>query len=161
MLRSYFGVGSHDEVTMVREMRLLVLAVGSLCLVGCEQGEPERVTEAGGSIGVAAPAVGTESGPLVDESAVDELPVRVSGADIEYPDELRHEGVEGHVLLSAVVGVDGSVEERSVTVDSATHAEFEAAAVAWLEGATFTPGTVDGGTVRVRIKLPVAFRLDR
>jgi TonB family protein len=139
-------------------MFLAVLAAVLVGLTGCDAGEP-ATTDATGS-NLATPDLQHDAPPALEEGAVDELPVRLSGPNIEYPEQLRHDGQEGYVLLTAVVGADGAVEPGSVTVDSATHPGFEAAAAAWLESATFRPGTVDGKPVRVRIKLPVAFRLD-
>ena len=141
------------EGTMTRTS-LWVLTAAVIGLGACDVGEPAVASDT-----PAAPAVRQDGAPPLEEGAVDELPVRLSGPDIEYPEQLRHDGEEGYVLLAAVVGTDGAVEAGSVTVDSATHPDFEAAAVAWLEHATFSPGTVDGKPVRVRIQLPVAFKL--
>ncbi len=138
-------------------MSIALFAAVLVGFSGCDAGEPALVGERESD--QAAPALQHTDTPPLEEGAVDELPVRLSGPDIEYPEQLRHDGEEGFVLLAAVVGADGLVETGSVTVDSSTHADFAEAAVAWLERATFSPGTVDGKSVRVRIKLPVAFKL--
>jgi protein TonB len=97
--------------------------------------------------------------PALAEADVDELPQRVSGPTVEYPDTLRKAGIEGRVVLAGVIGIDGSVEDNSVTVVTSTHEGFEAAAREWLESATFTPGLVQGEAVRVIIQVPIEFRL--
>ena len=58
-------------------------------------------------------AVGSESGPEV-----------LTGPLPQYPELLRQAGVEGRVMLEAVVDTTGRVNRDSVRVVSATHPEF-------------------------------------
>ena len=77
---------------------------------------------------------------------------------IEYPKDLRDRRVQGHVVLAAIVAVDGKVEASSLTTLEGDHREFEAQAARWAKGALFWPGCRSGLPVRVRIALPFDFR---
>ncbi len=97
--------------------------------------------------------------PTFAEAVVDQAPRRLSSGEIEYPNELREAGVEGKVVLAGIVGVDGLIEEGSVEVMSSTHADFEQSAIQALRDSRFEPGVVDGEAVRVRVEVPIQFRL--
>jgi len=95
---------------------------------------------------------------VYDTTRVSEKPFVRSGPRIEYPKDLRDRRVQGHVVLAAIVAVDGKVEASSITVLEGDHREFEAPAARWANGALFWPGCRSGLPVRVRIALPFDFR---
>ena len=134
-------------VFLIRLAGFGALVIAVACSDGV-RGDAER------AVGDPAPTA-----PALAEADVDQLPQRISGPDIAYPDTLRRTGVEGRVVVAGVVGIHGSVEDNSVSVVSSTHTGFEAPAREWLESATFAPGLVDGQAVRVRIEVPIEFRL--
>ena len=96
---------------------------------------------------------------IVAEADIDTPPERLSSPPLEYPRALHDAGTEGNVFLTAVIGIDGTVEDGSIEVLSATHDEFARAASRLLAKSKFTPGMHEGQEVRVRIELPVTFRL--
>jgi TonB family protein len=97
--------------------------------------------------------------PAWADTVVDVVPRWESGAALVYPDSLREAGVEGRVVVAGVVETDGSVDPASVAVVTSTHAGFEEVATDWLAQGTFSPGAIDGRSVRVRVEVPIEFRL--
>ncbi len=93
------------------------------------------------------------------EAVVDEVPERISSPPLEYPRMMRQAGIEGNVVLQAVVDTTGRVEPGSVRVVSSTHKSFESSARSLLEKSLFRPGRVRGTPVRVLIQIPVTFNL--
>ncbi len=93
-------------------------------------------------------AVGSENGPEV-----------LTGPLPQYPDLLRQAGVEGRVILEAVVDTTGRVSRDSVRVVAATHPEFVAAARQALLATLFRPALISGRAVRVRVRIPYEFTI--
>jgi TonB family protein len=84
-------------------------------------------------------------------------PVPISQPSPDYPEPMRHVRTEGSVLLRAVIGLDGTVEDLRVEhADSQFFAEAARAAVArW----RYRPATLNGRPVRVYLDVAVNFRL--
>jgi protein TonB len=92
--------------------------------------------------------------------AVEQMPELIGGiAAIQpvYPPMERQAGLEGRVIVQFVVHEDGSVSDF-VVVQGASPG-FDAAAVAALEQVRFVPGRQNGQPVKVRMTVPVRFRL--
>src|SRR5207249_4440573 len=85
-------------------------------------------------------------------SIVDEQPVLLAGPVPTYPDLLRQAGIQGRVVLAAVVDTLGRIEPRSFTVVSATHPGFVAPAQQALAASVFRPARMRGRAVRVRVE---------
>ena len=125
------------------------------------RGEPE------GSVGgVAGGVVGGQLGGVVGghgdapipAARVEHPPVIIARVLPVYPLAARARGVQGRVMLRAVVGRDGHVEEGITVVKSV--AMFDTAAVAALRQWRFEPGRDrDGKAVRVLIDVPIRFQL--
>jgi len=114
--------------------------------------------------------VPTASGPLfagtpfgdgtaIDGSLVDELPMLLSGPVLVYPELLRQAGLQGRVVLEAVIDTVGRVERGSIVVVEAAHPAFVAPAQQSLLKSLFRPARVRGHAVRVRIRVPIDFVL--
>lgn len=88
---------------------------------------------------------------------------RVLGAQKQprYPEILRQQKLEGSVLASYVVGVDGRVEAESFRAVDATHPLFEVAVKQALLGTRFRPAEVGGNKVRQLIEQRFVFSLTR
>lgn len=110
--------------------------------------------------GPPSPPGGAGSAPLAAALA-DVPPVLLAGPPVTYPERLRQAGIDGVVLLEAVVDTSGHVEPGSVRVVSSPHAELARAATMSLERAVFRPARVGKRAVRVLVRLPVAFHLTR
>ena len=106
-------------------------------------------------------AVGTPGGDgsAFEPSLVDELPMRLAGPAPVYPDLLRQAGLQGRVVLEAVIDTLGRVERGSVVVVESAHPAFVAPAQQSLLKSLFRPARVRGKAVRVRVRVPIDFVL--
>ena len=86
----------------------------------------------------------------------DEMPNVVSRVTPEYPQLARDAGVEGTVVVWALVGLDGRVEQVRV---QKTIPMLDAAALAAVQAWRFTPALSNHHPVRVWVSVPVRFRL--
>ncbi len=92
-----------------------------------------------------------------------EQPPRIIGGlgayyiHIEYPEEAIRAGIEGRLVLRFVVETDG--RPSNIQVIQPLHPLLDSAAVAALRRVRFVPGKQNGRPVRVRMQLPVRFRL--
>jgi protein TonB len=78
----------------------------------------------------------------------------------EYPEAERKAGVEGSVMLEAVIRQDGSVGEITVIEGVDGHPALEQSAVEALKRWRFEPATEDGNPVAMAVQIPLAFRLN-
>jgi protein TonB len=100
------------------------------------------------------------SGNGISWSPFDENYPEVLAAPIPaYPERLRQAGVEGRVVLEAVVDSSGRVDETSIRVVLASHPGFVRPARDALIGTLFRPARVGGRPVAALIHLPIEFRL--
>jgi protein TonB len=76
-----------------------------------------------------------------------------------YPERAKQAGIEGRVMLEALVKADGTVSKVQVLEGIAAYPEIGASAVTAVGQWKFKPATQDGKAVDVWVKLPVAFRL--
>ena len=85
-------------------------------------------------------------------------PTVVSQILPEYPPLARARGIEGLVVLKAVIDRDGLVEEGIAVEQS--NPLFDAAAIAAFRRGRFHPGRDENGqAVRVLVVMPMRFRL--
>ena len=101
---------------------------------------------------------GENAAAPLDAVAVEEPPALLAGPAPAYPERLRAAGIEGRVVLEAVIDTLGRAEGAARVVESSAQG-FEAAALAYVQGALFRPGRVRGRAVRVLIRLPIGFSL--
>lgn len=100
---------------------------------------------------------------IVAQEKLDETP-KVKGGiqelakNIKYPESAKKEGIMGKVLVKAVIDENGDVLEteilKSVTKD------LDAAAVKAVKLTKFTPGVMDGKSVKAEVTIPISFKLD-
>ncbi|MDQ7041486.1 MAG: energy transducer TonB [Rhodothermus sp.] len=76
---------------------------------------------------------------------------------IEYPEAAIRAGIEGRLVLRFIVETDG--RPSRIQVIQPLHPLLDSAAVAALRRVRFIPGKQNGRPVRVRMQLPVRFRL--
>lgn len=76
-----------------------------------------------------------------------------------YPELLRQAGVQGKVVLEAVVDTTGRVLAPSITVVSATDPGFVAPARQALLATLFRPTMIGGKAVRTRVRIPYEFAI--
>jgi TonB family protein len=105
--------------------------------------------------------VPTTIAPVFVTALVDEPPVVLAAPSPRYPPLLRAAGIEGEVILEAVVGRDGRAETETVRVVYASHRGFEDAAREVLERCVFRPGRIRGEAVRVLVRQSIRFAIVR
>ena len=76
-----------------------------------------------------------------------------------YPDLLRQAGVQGKVVLEAVVDTTGRVLAQSISLVSVTNPGFVAPARQALLATLFRPAMVGGKPVRMRVRIPYEFAI--
>jgi protein TonB len=94
--------------------------------------------------------------PRTDFKVAEIPPVPILAPLPKYPDFAREAGIEGRVIVRAVVGVDGI--PRQVKAISGPKPLFDAA-VEGVRQWRFKPGLTSGQPVEVSVEIPVVFRL--
>jgi protein TonB len=125
-----------------------------------QQFDPRDYTGVGveGGIGTGIVPTGDQ---VFMESVVEERPVLLSGRTPQYPDLLRQAGVEGRVIVQAIIDSSGRAEPRSVKILQSPNPGFDQPARNYVLGALFRPARVHGRAVRVLVNLPIDFKLNR
>jgi protein TonB len=100
------------------------------------------------------------AGPFPPE-AVDERPEVLAGPPLLYPEPLRQAGIQGRVLVRAVVDTLGRVEPGSAAIVESANPGFDRPALGYVRHAIFRPARVLGRPVRVLVTVPIDFRLVR
>lgn len=95
------------------------------------------------------------------ESVVEERPEVLSGPQPQYPDLLRQAGIQGRVIVQAIVDTTGRAEPPSVKIIQSPNPGFDQAAKNYVLRALFRPARVHGRAVRVLINLPIDFKIKR
>ena len=95
------------------------------------------------------------------ESVVEERPEVLSGPALNYPDLLRQAGVQGRVLVQAIIDTSGRAEPPSVKVIQSPNPGFDQPAKNYVLRALFRPARVHGRAVRVLVNLPIDFKIKK
>lgn len=103
--------------------------------------------------------VGDLGGAVLDEGAVDDPPRPTHRTPPQFPARARALGQSGHVTLSFVVDVDGSVQDVTV-VEAEPAGVFDQAAIDAVESWSFDPGQQRGLPVAVRVRQTLQFQLE-
>ncbi|MBX7151827.1 energy transducer TonB [bacterium] len=78
--------------------------------------------------------------------------------NLKYPDLARQAGIEGKVVVSIVIGIDGKVENALILSEDG-NVGFGKAALEVVEKCRFTPAMQRDKPVRVKMSMPISFRL--
>ena len=95
------------------------------------------------------------------ESVVEERPEMLTHPPLQYPDLLRQAGVQGRVLVQAIIDTSGRAEPASVKVIQSPNPGFDQSAKQMVLKALFRPARVHGRAVRVLVNLPIDFTIKR
>jgi len=95
------------------------------------------------------------------QSTEEERPVFLSGPPLQYPNLLRQAGIQGRVLVRAIIDTTGRAEPASVRVVESPHPGFDQAARDFVLHARFSHGRLHGRAVRTLIEFPVTFQTTR
>jgi protein TonB len=131
---------------MIQKRTVALLAIaGSLLLGACSREKPTPL-----------PAGGAASPP--PEMPIDTMPKLVT-AKVVYPEEARNQGIQGTVVVRALVGKDGSVRDVSADTTQTVAPVLVQAAMEAVRHFEFLPARSKGEPTEVWISLPVYFRL--
>jgi TonB family protein len=115
-------------------------------------------------VDAACPPGGNGDGRAADqvysEAAVDERAEILSAPPLEYPPALRQAGLQGRVIVQAVIDTLGRAEPASLKVIARPNTAFDQSARDYVLHAVFRPARVKGRAVRVLVKVPVHFRIE-
>ena len=120
--------------------------------VGVEGGVARGITTSG-------PVVRTDQPYL--ESVVEERPERISGPLPHYPEILKQAGIDGHVVIEAIIDTTGHAERGSIKILSTTNQLFEQPSKEFMAASVFRPGKIAGRAVRVRIQQPLNYTVSK
>lgn len=113
-----------------------------------------------GSVVVMPPESTAEQEPEpIGFTAVEKPPVPVRIVQPEYPDLAKRAGVEGMVVVRALVDKEGKVK-RAIVITKDTDF-FNDVAVAAARQWVFTPAMMNSGPVMVWVSIPFRFRLNK
>jgi TonB family protein len=107
--------------------------------------------EAGANEAVVVYWKSLQQGVLTD-SMVDERLVFVSAPPLQYPSLLRQAGIQGRVMVRAIIDSTGRAEPASVQVIESPHPGFDQAARNLVLQARFRPGRLRGRAIRVLVE---------
>jgi protein TonB len=122
-----------------------------------EHFDPKDYSGSGVEGGIADGAVPTTG--VYSEAIVDERPDMLSHPPLQYPELLRSAGMQGRVMIEAIVDTSGRVIPSSVKVISSVHPGFIEPAKQVVLKALFRPGRMHGRAVNVLVSVPVDFTL--
>jgi len=125
-----------------------------------EHFDPKDYTGTGveGGIGTGIVPAGDQ---VYMESVVEERPELLTRPPLQYPDLLRQAGVQGRVLVQAIIDTSGRAEPNSVKVIQSPNPGFDQPAKQMVLKALFRPARVHGRAVRVLVNLPIDFTIKR
>jgi len=93
------------------------------------------------------------------EAIVEEKPAVLSGPVAQYPELLRQAGIQGRVMVQAIIDTLGRAEPNSIKVLQSPNPGFDQSAKTWAMKTLFRPARVHGRAVRVLIQIPIDYRL--
>ena len=125
-----------------------------------EHFDPKDYTGTGVEGGIGTGIV-PSSDQVFMESVVEERPEMLTRPPLQYPDLLRQAGVQGRVLVQAIIDTSGRAEPASVKILQSPNPGFDQAAKNLILKALFRPARVHGRAVRVLINQPVDFTIKR
>jgi periplasmic protein TonB len=96
---------------------------------------------------------------VFDTTQVSQKPEITGGPPPSYPDDLRRRHISGRVVMAVVIDVHGRAELRTIQIIRSDNSGFEMSVRRYVASATFLPGCREGHAVRVRVAIPVDFRV--
>ncbi len=124
-----------------------------------EHFDPKDFTGIGVEGGVASGIVPT--GDVFSVDVVQEKPERLAGPPPVYPPLLQQAGIEGTVMVQAIIDTMGRVEPTSIKITQTANPGFNESAKAAVLKSLFRPARVYGKAVRVLIQIPIAYTIKR
>jgi TonB family protein len=124
-----------------------------------EHFDPKDFSGIGVEGGVASGIVPT--GDVFSVDVVQEKPERLAGPPPVYPPLLQQAGIEGTVMVQAIIDTMGRVEPNSIKITQTANPGFNESAKTTVLKSLFRPARVYGKAVRVLIQIPIAYTIKR
>lgn len=102
--------------------------------------------------------LGNARASVMTEDSVDAMPRPKSKSHFVYPKSAKKKGIEGYVVLSVLIDVDGTVDKIQV-LESSPQGVFDDSAIAGIRTWRFTPAQYQGKAVKVWAKQKIRFGL--
>lgn len=103
--------------------------------------------------------LGDVNNVVMTAETVDELPTPISQVAPSAPSRARSKGIEGLVVVSVLIGVDGRVQNVKV-VESRPPGVFDDAVTSAVKQWTFNPAMYQGEPVPLRVDYPFRFQFN-
>ena len=101
------------------------------------------------------------SDQVLSVDVVQEKPELLSHPPVVYPPLLQQAGIEGRVMVQAIIDTTGRVEPNSARVVESANPGFDQPAKNVVLRSLFRPGRVYGRAVRVLVAIPIDFKIQR
>ena len=101
------------------------------------------------------------SDQVLSVDVVQEKPELLSHPPPAYPPLLQQAGIEGRVMVQAIIDTTGRVEPNSARVVESANPGFDQPAKIAVLKSLFRPGRVYGRAVRVLVAIPIDFKIGR
>ena len=124
-----------------------------------EHFDPKDFSGIGVEGGVASGIVPT--GDVFSVDVVQEKPERLAGPPLVYPPLLQQAGIEGTVMVQAIIDTMGRVEPNSIKITQTANPGFNESAKTVVLKSLFRPARVYGKAVRVLIQIPILYSIKR
>jgi TonB family protein len=98
-------------------------------------------------------------GTVYWESLVEEKPSVRFAPPPPYPALLKQAGIQGRVLIQAIIDTSGRAERNSVRIIQSPNPAFDPGSRTWILHVLFRPARVHGRAVRVLIQVPLDYRI--
>jgi TonB family protein len=109
--------------------------------------------------GGSANGIVPSSDAVLSVDVVQEKPERLAGPVPVYPPLLQQAGIEGVVMVQAIIDTMGRVEPTSLKVTQTANPGFNESAKQTVLKSLFRPARVYGKAVRVLIQIPINYNL--
>jgi TonB family protein len=123
-----------------------------------EHFDPKDYSGTGVEGGIATGLVPTGNEVFM-EAIVEEKPSVLSGPQLVYPDLLKQAGIQGRVIVQAIIDTSGRAEPASVKILQSPNPGFDQPAKNYVLKALFRPARVHGRAVRVLVNVPIDFKI--
>jgi protein TonB len=124
-----------------------------------EKFDPRDYSGIGVEGGVATGMTPTGPEQVYAEALVEEKPSLVTAPVLKYPELLRQAGVQGRVVVRAIIDTSGRAEPNSIKIMQSPSPGFEQPSRNWILHALFHPARVRGRAVRVLVEIPIEYRI--
>ncbi len=123
-----------------------------------EKFNPADYTGVGVEGGVAT-GIAVQPGQVFLESVVEVKPALLVSTAPVYPELLRQAGIQGRVIIQAIVDTSGRAEPNSIKIVRTPNPAFNKSAQEWILSALFRPARVRGQAVRVLVEVPIDYTI--